>query len=103
MAVLNVIWVVPRDTPPPSPHICARTGKSGCVALGTVQDTQGKKKHISFHFCLASLCALGSLQGTRQVDAGICHAVENARSCEKTSTEQAVTCKSLQIILFWTW
>lgn len=39
VAVLNVIWVVPRDNPPPSPRICVRTGKSGCVALGTVQDT----------------------------------------------------------------
>lgn len=78
LAFLSVTWVVPGDMPPPSPRLCTHTGKSGRVALGTIQDTQ-EKQFVPFCFCLAGLSALGCLQGMRQADAEISHAVESAR------------------------
>lgn len=60
------------------PRLCTHTGRSGRVALGTLQDTQ-EKQFVPFCFCLAGLSAPGCLQGMRQADAEISHAVESAR------------------------
>lgn len=61
LAVFSVTCLVPRDTPAPSLCICAHAGKSGCVALGTVQDTK-EKRFMPYRFCLAGLSVLGCLR-----------------------------------------
>lgn len=92
---------MPTDTTPPSPSVCAHTGKLGCVGLRLHK--AHRKKVYAFLLLLGWAFCPGHSQGLRQVDAGICHAVENAHLREKTSTEQTVTCKYFQVILFCTW